>query len=744
MLGGKSLKKFLLIFLIILLTACGRHGEIDEVEVTAAESSQVDVLIDTSIEEVSAYPQIIIPTENKIEFAYQSEGVFCIYTGGKYGFINEEGKEITSYEYDFAYPFNENLACVMKDKKYGFIDKYGNEKIPIIYDKANSFSEGLAYFEMGEKYGFINQNGEEIILLDCDSISSFKEGRAFFSIDGKYGFIDLNGQKVIDNIYDDVCFFENELAIVRKEGYLGVIDLSGNEVIPIRYDTVKIMEQYIEAVVDNIKNWFDFTGKNLLPSDCTLVNIDNNYIYFIKNEKYGSKKMDGNTVINPIYDTFRIIDESNLIIVSQEGKYGIIDQNGQVQVPLQYEDISIPYVRSSVIAHVNIHLNDKVGVLCLSQFEEIIPPTYDEVYAFYEGYSIVCLGDEYGLINDKGLIVIPLGEYDFIYSISDALICLKKNGIYYVAQNNGDIVYSKKCDGIRSLSRSSDCQIFVLNGSEGLLDKNGKVVLSARYDNISRPYDNVYGSNTSCITDGNYSSPKDIIIIYGESKDIDLSDIILTNEITPKIQPYHDLVLRYKKDTELLDSEVPLISTIANAIWTVKLFSIDGFEKPILYFRGAPIESRPFPLSNSFFYSIENNQAKMLVNANECGGSMRGNYAQLYLEKESGKIILGTKGLYGGFGGYASDYEFYNNENIYLYMSCISQDSRDFYWGGGEEFILENAHLFYDDDGNPLNKDNILEIEYMTQYSINKEIVSKEDFNRELEKYVAIPMELHF
>lgn len=54
--------------------------------------------------------------------------------------------------------------------------------------------------------------------------------------------------------------------------------------------------------------------------------------------------------------------------------------------------------------------------------------------------------------------------------------------------------------------------------------------------------------------------------------------------------------------------------------------------------------------------------------------------------------------------------------------------------------MLKYAHLFYDGDGNPLSKENILEAESMAEYSINDEPVTIEEFNNELEKYVVNSM----
>jgi len=68
------------------------------------------------------------------------------------------------------------------------------------------------------------------------------------------------------------------------------------------------------------------------------------------------------------------------------------------------------------------------------------------------------------------------------------------------------------------------------------MDKYGNEVHPANYDYIHLNYYNdIYNSDTSFLSRNYDGVIKNHIIIVDESKDIDLSDIILQNEITPRI-----------------------------------------------------------------------------------------------------------------------------------------------------------------------------------------------------------------
>ena len=53
---------------------------------------------------------------------------------GKWGCINNKGKEVVKCQYDLIYPFREKITFVQKSGKWGMIDEKGKEVIPCMYD----------------------------------------------------------------------------------------------------------------------------------------------------------------------------------------------------------------------------------------------------------------------------------------------------------------------------------------------------------------------------------------------------------------------------------------------------------------------------------------------------------------------------------------------------------------------------------------------------------------------------------
>ena len=107
-----------------------------------------------------------------------SGGLAAVKFGDKWGFIDKTGKQVIApiYDdvcfYDSSFflaglefllnrdgPFSENLAGVKVGGKWGFIDNSGKEAAPPIYDKVGPFLEGMAAVCTGDKWGFIAAPG---------------------------------------------------------------------------------------------------------------------------------------------------------------------------------------------------------------------------------------------------------------------------------------------------------------------------------------------------------------------------------------------------------------------------------------------------------------------------------------------------------------------------------------------------------------------------------------------------------
>lgn len=99
---------------------------------------------------------------------------FYFFKNHKMGIIDIENNIISPFIYGSLNPFKEGLSRVKldlvfipdkskyEDERYGFIDENGKEVIPRIYDYATDFANDRAEVTIGDDVFFINKKGERI------------------------------------------------------------------------------------------------------------------------------------------------------------------------------------------------------------------------------------------------------------------------------------------------------------------------------------------------------------------------------------------------------------------------------------------------------------------------------------------------------------------------------------------------------------------------------------------------------
>lgn len=280
-----------------------------------------------------------------------------------YGLISYDGREITKNIYTSIEGLQsiEGEFLTQKDGKYGLINLNGNEIIKNEYDLIMSdgyYKEQIGYSKSGYivakksddgyRYGYIDYTGKEILDVKYNAISrinQIEEEKAVLLVqeNGRYG-IYKNGKEVIKPEYQSISYDENSgLLMVEKNKKYGMLDLDGKEIIPIENTKMETRGIYIYAELGNENKVYDKTGNT--------VNIGfNKSIYETENETfrittsvnndityYGITKKDGTELVPEKYRYIEYAYENFFIAKNDDGKLGIIDENGNEIVELKYD-----------------------------------------------------------------------------------------------------------------------------------------------------------------------------------------------------------------------------------------------------------------------------------------------------------------------------------------------------------------------------------------------------------------------
>jgi|GEM_PF-5791919 KWG repeat domain protein len=100
------------------------------------------------------------------------------------------------YRYDRIRPYSEGMAAVEKNGRWGFIDQKGREIVRLQYQDVLPYGESRAAVKKGNQWGFIDKRGKETVKPQYDTVWSYKDGRATVEKDGKRHALDINGNPI--------------------------------------------------------------------------------------------------------------------------------------------------------------------------------------------------------------------------------------------------------------------------------------------------------------------------------------------------------------------------------------------------------------------------------------------------------------------------------------------------------------------------------------------------------------------
>lgn len=310
---------------------------------------------------------LIVPVEfDSVDII--SESTFAVSKDGKYG-IHGINNLITPLQFDYIADSLEGPTRVKKEGKWGYLDGF-NSLMLVDYDEADDFSEGLAVVGNYNTKGPVSQKDESIRL----------------------GCINTIGEEVIPLHYQDIRAFKEGLAPVKLNGKWGVIDFQENQIVPFEYDAISnFKDGYAIVAMTNP----DTVGSSVIPDQIS----DDVVEYSLSDDK------DGELYI----DSFTSRDNSEM-------KFGIIDRQGNLVLPLGYDNVT--HVSEGVIGVKN---DDKWGfvsqqgkLVIFYQFDQIFPPFKEGIiqvdYCYDDNENTIpCWSDEVNIhtlhIDKQGNVI---------------------------------------------------------------------------------------------------------------------------------------------------------------------------------------------------------------------------------------------------------------------------------------------------------------------------------------------------
>ena len=431
--------------------------------------------------------KVVIPLEYDDAGDF-SNGLALVYKKGKFGYIDPTGKVVVPVEYEDIDEFSNGFAAVKKKDKWGFVDNAGKVVIPVEYEDVHDFSKEFAAVKKKGKWGYIDKTDKVVIPFEYDGAKSFKEGLAKVKKDYKWGSIDPTGKMVIPFEYGDDVFFSEGLAAVEKNGKWGYIDSTGKEIIPFEYDKAYPFNEGIAVVGQKqklfqgklfLKYWeicIDKTGKQFFTSLLTayprIMNWRNGLIW-TAGLVWTIRDYNEKVVYSKVGDEGKV-----MTWVYQKGKYGYIDSQNKLVIPLIYDDAKNSfYDDNSTENYCSVKQGKKWGVIN-EKGEQVLPFVFDYPItgALDKEWTLMRIfkKGKCGIATKEGKIVLP-PKYNFIEPFENGRAIVRnittaEKVVNVKTSSSGNYITTETTSAIRNID------------NEGLIDETGKEIIPIQKD----------------------------------------------------------------------------------------------------------------------------------------------------------------------------------------------------------------------------------------------------------------------
>lgn len=433
---------------------------------------------------INDWAEIILGTYYD-DIIYESDSPLIAERAGKFGIINTNQNDDTltvrHYFDSLERIENKNVIEAAFDTTYVI----GIEEVDsvIVEGEMSAQTDGYNYVLPDEVWNTFDQSDIKYSTsssLEHDYHSNRSPQAYVASNNDKYGVISSSVSVIIPFKYDSIREV-GEIFIVEQAGKYGVLDFEGNVIQPIDFDTIEyadqgffIMHKENQQAIMNERGDITFALSDVrLRADImeyarAVIPIEQNGLFgYLNKERTG-------IAVEPTYETVELIYDQDNFIGQKNGKKRLIDANNKV---IEVEGTSDYHIINSTVASgadgFIITSANKQGVVDADgevllpfdyeSIESILARQYDQEYDTYD-YVRVFIVKQNGLFGllDSNLKVVILPTYKYL----DRL----KSHPYLVVAN----------------SSSESRQL----AKYGLIDTTGNIVKPLEYDSISIDPDN--------------------------------------------------------------------------------------------------------------------------------------------------------------------------------------------------------------------------------------------------------------
>lgn len=424
-----------------------------------------------------------------VETAY-----FSVIEDNKWGVIDNFGNYIINPEYDEMIIIpdkNEDLFICYENVNYEnetyttkVLNAKGEKILKVFsnleaienYDNVETWYEAnVLKYKDDEKYGLIDYKGNVVVKAEYDNIYALPgvHNNIIVEKEGKKGLVNSKLKKlVIEEAYTSIELLSENYSegyIVSNGEKYGIINSDGKVILECNYDKIlKFVGNKQYEIFNGIDNIIiNNKGEEVLNIGAkTAISVNNdNYIFMYEN-KYGISNSSNEIIVNPEYEYLKYAFGSYYII-SKNGKFGIISDDGQIKLELNYLDIS--YIADANIIKLEKE-NNKTDLMD-GNFEVKLSDVIVSEINVDNGYIRVRENDEYNYYNFKFEKISNKEAMP-----THTLFMVKEDGKYGYINKDGEKIVDAIYDDAKEQNQYGYCAV-KKDGVWGVIKSDGTLIL---------------------------------------------------------------------------------------------------------------------------------------------------------------------------------------------------------------------------------------------------------------------------
>lgn len=427
------------------------------------------------------------------------------------------------------YALNNDYFLVTNGKNVGVVNQNGDTILPLIYysisnSRCNSY---IVQKERGGLFAMADLDGNMLTDFSFTSITGCNSRFVAVELDSLHGLLNSDGAEVIPPSWKEPIRVFDGTTIIRilkkRNGSFrsGAYFMETGKTLEPTFNQIRSDDYGIQVIKDDLKGFILNDGTNFLPINYKWISRKDDW--FIAQEpaidyrfktRILSPKYKGTTyTINqleenhvqllgpddqPIIESaerisiYRVNKSSIQFLIKQRKKFGLIDETGQVIIPIKYDKID-PVDRTGGLAE-SYFMQDGVHYVWQKGNQKILLDSVTKIQTTYfdkensDTYFIKILnGKQKGMIDKNGTVILPCkyNQITYLPRFNRPLFIVVQNGLSGIVDATNSFIIEPSYKNIYPMFDSDDSFLgfaATKDGKTGILAKDGQQKVPFLYD----------------------------------------------------------------------------------------------------------------------------------------------------------------------------------------------------------------------------------------------------------------------